>query len=75
MADNDYNIIKPVESLHNIGGLAPVNCRQERKRKHSLHEHSKEKSGQKPNGSANRQDISKKLAEDEAEQRSIDYCA
>jgi len=70
MADNDYNIIKPVDGLHNIGGLAPVNRRQERKRKHS-----KEKSGQKPNGSANRQDISKKLAEDEAEQRSIDYCA
>jgi hypothetical protein len=67
MADNDYNIIKPVEGLHNIGGLTPVNRRQERKRKHNLHEQSKEESGQKPNG--------KELAEDQAEQQSIDYCA
>ena len=33
MADNDSNVIKPVESLQNIAGLNPVERRKERKRR------------------------------------------
>jgi hypothetical protein len=38
MADNDFNIIKPVESLQNIAGLTPARRREERKRRHSQQE-------------------------------------
>ena len=33
MTDNNYNIIKPVESLQNITSLAPIKDREERKRR------------------------------------------
>lgn len=32
MADNNYNMIKPVESLQTIAGLTPVKQREERNR-------------------------------------------
>ena len=36
MADYDSNLIKPVESLRNIAGLAPAKRRKERKRRRQL---------------------------------------
>jgi hypothetical protein len=33
MAENNYNIIKPVESLQNIAQMGPVTRRQQRKRR------------------------------------------
>ena len=38
MADNDSNIIKPVESLQNIASLTPVERRKERKRKQQFNQ-------------------------------------
>jgi len=36
MADNDHNIIKPVEGLQNIAGLTGTKRREERKRRQNL---------------------------------------
>jgi hypothetical protein len=33
MTDNNYNIIKPVESLQNVTSLAPIKDREEKKRR------------------------------------------
>ena len=37
MADNDYNIIKPVESLQNIGNIIAAKRREERKKRQDSH--------------------------------------
>ncbi len=42
MADYDSNLIKPVESLRNVAGLAPAKRRRERKRRRQLPEESAE---------------------------------
>jgi hypothetical protein len=43
MQDNDYNIIKPVENLQNVGALSPLDRHPERRRKQSRqNEHSSE---------------------------------
>jgi hypothetical protein len=33
MQDNDYNIIKPVENLQNIGAMKPIDRETERRRR------------------------------------------
>ena len=33
MPDNDYNIIKPVETLQNVAGLTPAKRRKQKKRR------------------------------------------
>jgi hypothetical protein len=43
MADYDSNLIKPVDSLKNISGLAPVKHREERKPRQQLEQENKEK--------------------------------
>ncbi len=42
MADYDSNLIKPVESLRNVAGLAPAKRRKERGRRRQLPEESAE---------------------------------
>lgn len=42
MADNDSNIVKPVEGMQNITGLSPARRRQQRKRRQDLHEKGKQ---------------------------------
>ena len=58
MQDNDFNIIKPVASMQNIGGLKPVKRRNERKRR-SPEQHYKQadeekQSKEQPDDSENR---------------------
>ena len=43
MADYDSNMIKPVEGLKNITGLAPAKRREERKHRKQLQQENKEK--------------------------------
>ncbi len=43
MADYDSNMIKPVEGLQNITGLAPARRREERKRRQQLDREDREK--------------------------------
>lgn len=73
MADNDYNIIKPIESLKNITGLTPAKRREERKRRQNLPAENKEKGKQQMNESVDQQNHKNKLNNDENDQHSIDY--
>lgn len=84
MVNDNYNMIKPVESLQNISGVTPAKRRQERKRRQNLHtehkeEPEKEESEQKLNESLDQQSLGDELADGEngqgTGQRSIDYCA
>ena len=75
MADNDFNIIKPVESLQNIAGLTPVKRRSERKHRKSLHDGEKQESEQELNESVEEQRFSNKPDENEGDRHTIDYCA
>ena len=48
MAENDFNMVKPVESLQNIPGLSPAKRREERKRRQNTSGQKKEDSEQQP---------------------------
>ncbi len=75
MADNDYNIIKPVESLYNIAGLTPVKQRQQRKRRQNLQSKNKEKPEEEPNDSIKQQNSDIEITDDADDEHSIDYHA
>ncbi|UCC23583.1 MAG: hypothetical protein JSW23_05890 [Planctomycetota bacterium] len=79
MADNDSSIIKPVESLQNIGTLKPVKRREERKRRQYLQEQKSEQFEQQPDDSADQQNLAGQSADQQAngnpDDTGIDYCA
>jgi len=76
MADNNYNIIKPVEAMQNIVGLSPARRRQERKRrppgerKKQTHELAEE-----PNQLNNGEKMKPESATDKNDPHTIDYRA
>lgn len=79
MADNDSTIIKPVESLQNIGGLKPAKRREQRKRRQSLQEENSEQFEQQPDDSSDQQNLAGQSADQQtqgnADDTGIDYCA
>lgn len=75
MADNDYNIIKPVESLQNITGLTPAKRREERKRRQNLQAEHREEAEEQPNGALDEQTSDNEPDDEENDQHLIDYCA
>ncbi|MHC4259036.1 MAG: hypothetical protein ACYSTF_01295 [Planctomycetota bacterium] len=74
MADNDSNIIKPVESLHNIAGLTPANRREERRRRQNLPEQENDEFEQQSDEPIDEQDVSD-FDKNGDEKNTIDYCA
>lgn len=72
MPDDNYNMIKPVESLQNIMGLTPTKRREERKRRQNLH---KKNSEREPNDQVGEENPDSESGQDENNQHSIDYCA
>jgi len=73
MADNDYNTVRPVESLHNVTGLTPTQRRQERKRRQNpFAEQSND--DQEPREQAGQQPQANNADEDKDGEH-IDYCA
>ena len=62
MADFDSNMIKPVEGLQNITGLAPARRREQRSRRQQLHEENENREEQKQNESTDEKN-SKNLKE------------
>lgn len=74
MADNDYNMIKPVETLQNIGSLTPAQRREERKRQQ---QNSKEKESEQEqdNQAQDQENTNSRVDEVPKEKHSIDYCA
>ena len=70
MADSEFNIIKPVEGLQTIQGLAPAKRRDERKRqRHAGGEHQEEPADEPADAEASPE------ANDDESSPSIDYCA
>ena len=76
MADYESNIIKPVDSLQNIVGLAPARRREQRRRRQQL-DSDNEKNEQKNENQNIRKDLSQgnMNLDDEAGGSKIDYCA
>lgn len=77
MADNDFNIIKPVENLQNVGGVTPAKNRKGRKKRQNLH---KKNDPQRPLpdskwDESTAEDIDSEIADNDREQHSVDYCA
>jgi hypothetical protein len=73
MAEYDSNMIKPVEGLPNITGLAPAKRREERKRRRQLREQDKAKDESDENGTGQ----SEEWTENGSGRHNggIDYCA
>jgi hypothetical protein len=77
MADNDYNIIKPVESMKNVGDITPAKRREERKKRQNSREQ-KDRQRQLAGDSLNQsieENINSEIAEEDQNEHSIDYCA
>jgi hypothetical protein len=75
MADNDYNIIKPVDGLQNIRGLTPAKRREERKRRQNLPAEHAEQPEAQPDGTLDQQDSDKEPDDQANDQHLIDYRA
>jgi hypothetical protein len=77
MANNDYNIIKPVEGLQNIGGLTPTKHREEKKKRQNLNEQNEEqrKLAEDELNKSTKENISGEIAEEDRNERSVDYSA
>ena len=73
MADNDSNLIKPVQSLRNIAGLAPAKRREERGRRRQLPDDRAEHDESLTDDETTPQEGVEKA--DERDDGGIDYCA
>ncbi|RKY24905.1 MAG: hypothetical protein DRP62_02600 [Planctomycetota bacterium] len=74
MVDNNYNTIKPVESLQNVKGLTPARRRKERKHRRNPHEQNEQERKEELNGLSEKE-LNDKIVENGAGRHSIDYCA
>ena len=75
MVDNDYNIIKPVESLKNIVGLSPTRRREQRRGRQDTNAGHNEEAEQQMSESSGQADSDSEPTEDRNGRHSIDYCA
>ena len=73
MADYDSNLIKPVQGLQNIAGLAPAERRKERGRRRQLPEESAEHDESVPDDETASQERIENP--DDRNDGGIDYCA
>ncbi|MFC1676875.1 hypothetical protein ACFL3G_07430 [Planctomycetota bacterium] len=74
MADSNYNIIKPVDNLHNVAGLNPIERRKERKRKQNSNQQSN-KSGQQPGDEPIIEQLDGQQDQDDETKHTLDYRA
>ncbi len=70
MADSDFNVIKPVESLQTIQGLTPTTQQQERRRRRKPAAKHRDETEEKHEETAQPQ-----APNDVSDPNSIDYCA
>jgi hypothetical protein len=77
MVNNNYNVIKPVDNLKNIGRLNPAKRRRERKKKQDMQQEddSQNETANNPEGDSIEEGISGEIAENDRDERSIDYRA
>ena len=75
MENYDSNMIKPVDSLQNIVGLAPTRRREQRKRRQQMFSEKQEKEKNQNTEEAKKNDNKESLYIDDAGDSKIDYCA
>ncbi|GAG33049.1 unnamed protein product [marine sediment metagenome] len=79
MAENDYNIIKPVESLQNIRNLNSVKRREEQKKRQNLHEQNDQETEEELDQETDEKITDPEPAENkepsDPDSTGIDYCA
>ena len=69
MADNDFNTVKPIESLQTIQGLKPAERRQERRRRQDGQAEPQEEPPETLDEAEDRPKF------DDGQSHEIDYCA
>lgn len=74
MAENDYNIIRPVEGSQSISSLSPARRREQRKRRHPLGEEKKQEQNDEPNEGEEQQSFEENI-ENQDNEHKIDYRA
>jgi hypothetical protein len=72
MPDDNYNMIKPVESLQNIISLTPTKRREERKQRQNPQKEHSEQELDEQNGVDSQNSTS---GQNENDEHSVDYCA
>lgn len=75
MAENNDNMIKPVESLQNITRLTPAKRREERRRRRGPHAGTGQPSQEQPNDAPDETPLGESSLEQDTDHHSIDYCA
>ncbi len=77
MADNNYNIIKPVESLQNVGNITAAKQREERKKRQNSHKQQdrQPKPVEDELNESTEKNIDSEIAENDRDEYSIDYRA
>jgi len=77
MADSDYNIIKPVESLQNIGNINAAKRQKERKKRQNHHQQEDRQRGpvEDEMDESTEKNINSEIAENDQDEYSIDYRA
>jgi hypothetical protein len=77
MVDNNYNIIKPVDGLNNIGRLDPTKRRRERKKQQQEQQEDddRQETVQDLEDGSIEEGISSEIAENDRDEGSIDYRA
>ena len=74
MDNFDSNMIKPVDSLQNITGLAPARRREQRRRRQNLeYESEQQKNNENEHENEKKHDESLKI--NDADDTKIDFCA
>jgi hypothetical protein len=74
MQNNDYNIIKPVENLQNVGAMRPIDRQAERRRRQSQREQRRKAASQQDLSNVH-EDETNGSSDNQTGQRSIDYRA
>jgi len=74
MADNNYNMVKPVGALQNITGITPTKQRQKRKRKQNQQQQNEEEDQQEQIDDEE-QSPDDEIDQNGLDQSSLDYCA
>lgn len=75
MADNDYNIIKPVGGLQNIAGITAAKHREQKKRRQNSHGEKEKNAEQQTSDLTDQDKINGESNQVENGHHPIDYCA
>jgi hypothetical protein len=77
MADNSYNLIKSVDNNQNVIGLTPAKSREERKKRQNMdkQQNRQQELAKDELNEPAKEKIDSKIAENDQDKRSIDYCA